>query len=116
MGNRNSFAFRKQWGMRLTWITEQLEERGLTQRELGEAIGLSEVQVSKVLRGGRKLSADEADAIRRFFGYRLPDDPILSDADRIHDYLSRLGVAQRRAVVLYLEALSGEPQEQHRAS
>lgn len=116
MSNRNAFAYRKQWGMRLTWISEQLEERGITQRELGEAIGLSEVQVSKVLRGGRKLSADEADAIRHFFGYRLPDDPIQSDADRIHDYLARLGASQRRAVVLYLEALSGEPEAQPRAS
>ena len=100
----------------MEWINQQLEARGMNRRMLADAIGLTEVQLSKVMGGSRRLTADEADAIRRFFGYRLPDDPPVTDLDKIQDYLSQLGAPQRRAVVLYLEALSGGEQERHRAS
>ena len=94
--------------MNLQWIDQQLKIRGMNRRELADRVGLTEVQMSKVMNGTRKLSADEADDIRRAFGYRLPDDPAQSDIDRIHDQLMRLGAGQRRAVALYLEALAGE--------
>lgn len=100
----------------MEWIDEQLRRKGLCRRELADAVGLTEVQMSKVMNGHRRLSADEADAIRRFFGFRLPDDPPGSDLDLIQDHLSRLGVQQRRAVVLYLEALAGNAQERSQAS
>lgn len=60
--------------MRLEWIKEQLDLRGVSQRELGAAIGLTEQKMSHVMRGRRALSAREADSIRRFFGYELPED------------------------------------------
>jgi hypothetical protein len=98
--------------MRVQWIDEQLEKKGLPRRALSDAIpGMTPVKVSLVMSGKRKLSADEADAIRRFFGYRLPDDPPRSQADELADRLSQLGDHQINAVVLYLEALTGEPIE-----
>lgn len=100
----------------MDWIDEQLRARGINRRELADAIGFTEVQMSKTMNGHRRLTADEADAIRRFFGYRLPDDPPSSDLDLIQDYLARLGAPQRRAVVLYLEALSGADQKHPQAS
>lgn len=95
--------------MRLDWIAEQLGARGVTQKELGDAIGLSEVQVSKVMHGHRRLTATEADAIRRFFGYPMPDDLLPGRPERIVlDGLSVLDEAQKRALALYLKALAGE--------
>lgn len=99
----------------MEWIDRQLEERGLPRRALAEAIPtFTETKLSLVMSGKRKLSADEADAIRRFFGYRLPDDPPVTAFDRIEDQLAKLDEGQRHAVVLYLEALTGagaEPQK-----
>ena len=92
----------------MEWIDEQLEKRGLPRRALSDAVpGLTEAKISLIMSHRRKLSADEADAIRRFFGYRLPDDPPESELDRIQDQLARLDERQRLAVVLYLEALTG---------
>ena len=100
----------------MEWINQQLQSRDMNRRQLADAIGLTEVQLSKVMNGTRLLKADEADKIRRFFGYRLPDDPVNSDIDAIHNQLSRLGAHQRRAVILYLEALTGEDAAQRQAS
>lgn len=100
----------------MKWIDEQLEARGINRRELADAIGFTEAQMSKVMNGHRRLTANEADKIRRFFGYRLPDDPPESDLDVIEDHLARLGAGQIRAVVLYLEALQGSDQERPQAS
>ncbi|MBL3580636.1 helix-turn-helix transcriptional regulator [Rhodovulum visakhapatnamense] len=108
--NRHGFhrQYRKCSGMRLAWIDEQLEAHGMSRRELAARIGLTEAQMSKVMGGSRKLSADEADAIRRVFGYSTPDNPEDPDISRIYSILSQLGERQRRAVVLYLEALAGD--------
>lgn len=67
-------------GMDLDWIRQQMEIKGVSQRDLGAAIGLSDAKISNVLRGARQLKASEADGIRRFFGYRLPEDrnPIIA--------------------------------------
>ena len=103
--------------MRLEWIDEQLEARGLPRRALVDAIpGMTESKMSLTMKGDRKLTAAEADNIRRFFGYRLPDDPPQDEADVIYDHLARLGAQQKRAVVLYLEALVGASPKQNRAS
>jgi transcriptional regulator with XRE-family HTH domain len=74
--------------MDLNWIRQQLESKGVSQAELGSAIGLTSVQVNKILTGYRRLTSEEADNIRRFFGYRLPEDylsPIHVDAFVIND-------------------------------
>lgn len=101
----------------MKWIDEELAKRGLPRRTLeGVVPGFTEQKLSLVMSGRRKLTAEEADAIRRFFGYRLPDDPPTSLAESIHDQLTQLGDAQLRAVVLYLEALTGTDAEHQRAS
>lgn len=98
--------------MDVEWIDRQLRERGLKRARLVEAIpGMTESKFSKVMSGARKLSADEADAIRHFFGYRLPGDPAFTEIDRIQQQLSTLSEHQIRAVVLYLEALAGNGSE-----
>lgn len=103
--------------MRLEWIDEQLEKRGRTRRWLADSIpGLSESKLSLVMKGERKLSSVEADNIRRLFGYRLPDDPIVTREDRIRSELLSLGDGQIRAVALYLEALSGNSESRQQAS
>jgi len=94
--------------MRLDWIDKQLELRGLTRRALADAIPtLTESKLSLTMKGERKLTAVEADNIRRFFGYRLPDDPPRNIADALQDQLALLGDDQLRTVALYLEALTG---------
>lgn len=56
------------------WIRQQLALAGKTQGDLGDAIGLTSVQINKILKGGRQLKADEADRIRKFFGFTLPEE------------------------------------------
>lgn len=116
MGNRYESRDTRCYGMRLEWIDEQLREHGKTRKELADAIGLTESQMSKTMNGSRVLPASEADSIRRYFGFRLPDDPAVSDLDRIYAYISRLDGEQARVVALYLSALAGEPEALHRAS
>ncbi|MFG6081570.1 helix-turn-helix domain-containing protein [Paracoccus litorisediminis] len=74
----------------MTWLKEEMESRGLTQRDVGAAAGLSEVQMSKVMSGNRKLSADEASAIWRYLGYTLPDEEASAVDMRILRQLTRL--------------------------
>lgn len=93
----------------MQWIDEELRARDMPRRRLAEAIpGMTETKLSLVMSGRRKLSADEADAIRRFFGYRLPDDPKDPLTAEIDKHLAKLRDHQRRAVVLYLAALAGD--------
>lgn len=101
----------------MQWIDEQLEVRGMSRRQLVDHIpGLTESKMSLIMSGKRKLSADEADAIRRFFGYRLPDDPLRGPLDQAYERLAMLSDDQARTVVLYLEALTGVETERQRAS
>lgn len=54
--------------MDIMWIRQELAAAGKTQADLAEAIGLTSVQVNKILTGQRRLKADEADRIRAFLG------------------------------------------------
>ena len=58
----------------MNWIRDQLESRHISQATLAEPVGLTAVQMNKVLSGYRVLQSTEADAIRRYFGYDLPED------------------------------------------
>lgn len=58
----------------MDWVKQQLDVRGLTQRSLIDVLGLTEAQISHMFTGRRRVLADEADKIRRFFGYKLPED------------------------------------------
>lgn len=58
----------------MEWVRQQLEIKGLTQRALADALGITEQKLSHVFHGRRNIKAQEADCIRRFFGYVLPED------------------------------------------
>lgn len=59
----------KYYGMMdIMWIRQELAAAGKTQADLAAAMGLTSVQVNKILMGNRKLTAEEADKVRAFFG------------------------------------------------
>lgn len=58
----------------MNWIKQQMALKGISQRELALSVGLTDAKMSNVLRGERLLKSTEADDIRRFFGYALPED------------------------------------------
>lgn len=93
--------------MRMEWLKSEMQARGLKGRHVGEAIGLTDGQMSLVLSGRRKLSAKEADDIRRFLGYTVPDDTA-SDLDRrLLRILSQMDDDRKRALEMLLEAQLG---------
>lgn len=57
------------------WIRQQLERTGATQAQLGAAVGLTSVQINKILSGVRGIKAAEADRIRDFFGHDFEPTP-----------------------------------------
>ena len=91
--------------MRMEWLKEQLRDRGISQVDAGAAIGLSESKMSKVMNGSRKLSADEADGLRRFLGYYLPDDSRDAPEVRIMGHISKLQSDQKQAVEAFLRQM-----------
>lgn len=98
--------------MNVDWIDSELTKRGLPRKRLADAIeGMTETKLSLVMSGKRQLKATEADQIRRFFGYRLPDDPPRGRADLVTDRVGSLNEDQLRAVLLYLDALTGSRPE-----
>lgn len=60
--------------MDMDWLRNQMEMRGLTQREVAAIAGMTEQMLTNVVKGRRELHLDEADRIRRHFGYVLPED------------------------------------------
>ena len=91
------------------WLREQLRSRGISQVEADRAVGLNESQMSKVMNGSRRLTADEADGLRRFLGYRLPDDAADTPEARIIQHLAKLGADQKRALETYLQSRVDAP-------
>ena len=101
----------------MEWIDQQLKDRGLPRKALVEAVpSLTEKKISEIFSGAGQIKAHEADGIRRYFGYSLPDDPVSPEDQRTDALLARLDDAQRRTVVLYLEALLGDYSEPRQAS
>lgn len=99
------------------WIDSELKARGKPRRALMDAVpNLTEKKISEIFSGRRRLTADEADDIRRWFGYRMPQDPPTEIHHQIDDLLARVHESQRPAVILYLEALAGSDQEHREAS
>lgn len=58
----------------MAWIKDQLEIRGLSQKDLALAVGMTPQMFTNVVQGRRVLKAREVDAIRRFFGFELPEE------------------------------------------
>lgn len=94
--------------MKVEWLKSEIDRRNLSQRDVGEAVGLSDAQMSKVLAGNRKLSSDEADAIRRFFGYTLPDDEATALDNRLLRALSQMSESEKTALEVFLSSFSSQ--------
>ena len=88
----------------MEWLKAEMAARGLKNRDIGNAIGLDDGQISRVLSGGRKLSATEADKIRRFLGYTLPDDEANELDRRLLRHLSRMPESSKAALELLLQS------------
>ena len=58
----------------MAWLRQQMDAHGVTQRELAGVVGMTEQMFSNVMNGRRSFKAPEVDAIRRYFGYQLPED------------------------------------------
>lgn len=52
------------------WLIEKREEFGLTQREVANAIGLTEFSIQNIEQGRRKGSDDTWDKLEEFFAYK----------------------------------------------
>lgn len=76
--------------MNAMWIREHLEKSGTTQAELAEAIGLTAVQINKILSGVRGIKATEADRMRQFFGYGEHSAPTRVENDHVPPPRSKL--------------------------
>lgn len=55
------------------WFYQQLEKDGRSLRAMARALGLDPSSVSRMLRGERKMTADEQDGIAAYFGVSLLD-------------------------------------------
>ena len=55
------------------WFHQQLEERGESVRGLARFMGLDASAVSRMLKGERKMSADEQDRVSNFLGVNLEE-------------------------------------------
>jgi transcriptional regulator with XRE-family HTH domain len=55
------------------WFYQQLEKEGLSLRGMARALGLDPSAASRMLRGERKMSAEEQDGIAAYLGVSLPE-------------------------------------------
>lgn len=95
-------------GMNMEWLKSEMDRRGLTQREVGEAIGMSDAQMSKVMSGFRQLKSHEADAIRRFLGYTLPDDEASELEIRLLRAMSKMTDEEKAALEVFLKTFASQ--------
>lgn len=69
----------------MNWLKQQMAERQLTQRDVAAVAGMTDQMFTNVVKGRRKFTAEEVDTIRRWLGYRLPEDaaPMIAVAGRV---------------------------------
>lgn len=91
--------------MNLVWLKAKMKEKGVKQSDIAELLGITQGTVSKILRGDQIMKASEADNIRRYLGYRLPEDlPDNSPERQIMDVLSNLDEIGKTHLVEFLKA------------
>ena len=85
------------------WFYQQLEKEGRSLRAMARAHGLDPSSVSRMLRGERKMTADEQDGIAAYLGIPLTDvaarrrGEATGFAERGQEPLTMDGKAQRGA-------------------
>jgi transcriptional regulator with XRE-family HTH domain len=92
-------------GMLTEWIKAELKARELTQKELADAIGISDVQMSKSLRGKRKITAPELIGVLQFLGYPVALNEVDAPVARIVRTLASFDEAEQQAVLDHMESL-----------
>ncbi|MFU0504161.1 LexA family transcriptional regulator [Pseudaminobacter sp. NGMCC 1.201702] len=61
------------------WLQTHMARKEVTQADLGDAIGLSQDKISKIIRGKRDLSAGEAAEIAKYLGVPMPGENFTLD-------------------------------------
>lgn len=82
-GNFATADMRSPSSMDPKWIIAQIERTGRSQAALARYLGLEPPQVNKIIKGKRGIKADEADAIRRFFGVATSESMPAIDVRRV---------------------------------
>ena len=88
------------------WIAREMADRGMIQRDLEEPMGWTQSATSKVLKGRRRVTAEELVRLMTLFGYGNPLIKTPEDC-RIVTMVGRLDARHRAALAVYLEALTG---------
>jgi phage repressor protein C with HTH and peptisase S24 domain len=105
--------------MDLEWLRSQLDRPGYSQAELARRLGLAPSGVSKILKGGRRIIAHEADIIRAYLGAppagAVPgsgepgDEPSATAAGLPHSPVTRVQPAPGRPdIPLWASAAAGD--------
>ena len=103
------------------WLRSRRIDRGLTQAQLAEMMGVTYQQLNKYERGINRLSAgrllqvtamlgidltDLAAAIETGATATVPGPKMTSTARQVHERVARLSTAQQRSVLGMLDALA----------
>ena len=72
------------------WIAAELERAGKSQSDLARALNLIPSQVNKMIKGRRRITAAEGDAIRAFLQVSRPGElPVLRTQTNRDDNMAR---------------------------
>lgn len=93
----------------IEWVAAELRARGMRDRDLGDAMGWSSGQTSKILAGTRELKADELISILSWLGVPSPigEDSREAAAAR---HLASLRPSQTEALLALLLELRRTPE------
>lgn len=97
----------------MNWLKSQLKEKGISQAEIAQLLGVTQGKVSKMLNGALQIKSSDADRIRRHLGYLLPEDLQPGTLEyEIMTALAELDAHEKSALAMYLEALTGRHHDQ----
>ena len=75
-------------------IQHLLDERGMTQKNLAEALGISKQVVNKIIKGNKAINVKEIAEIAQILGVSADDLLMVRDTNTAPDSLSFMGTVQ----------------------
>ena len=75
-------------------IQHLLDERGMTQQNLAEALGISKQVVNKIIKGNKAINVKEIAEIAQILGVSADDLLMVRDTNTAPDSLSFMGTVQ----------------------
>lgn len=75
-------------------IQHLLDERGMTQQNLAEALGISKQVVNKIIKGNKAINVKEIAEIAQILGVSADDLLMVKDTNTAPDSLSFMGTVQ----------------------